>query len=168
MWDRFGDKTLAITFETPYTYYNQDKDGPWVSTTNLAELGYSSLLSVSDFLNLDKANRILIDANEIKFSHRNWDVSDNPSNIFFGDSYLIAKKEGAQIKYKTHLKEGVYTLYSWKVGPTEKTYPDDTNKWVKKATVIQRRDGNFSYKIKSSNPGEKMDAILLVKESIPK
>lgn len=168
VWDRFGEKTLAITFETPYTYYNQDKDGPWVSTTNLAELGYSSLLSVSDFLNLDKANRILIDANEIKFSHRNWDVSDNPSNIFFGDSYLIAKKEGAQIKYKTHLKEGVYTLYLWKVGPTEKTYPDDTNKWVKKATVIQRRDGNFSYKIKSSNSGEKMDAILLVKESIPK
>ncbi|MEA4868228.1 MAG: M14-type cytosolic carboxypeptidase [Rikenellaceae bacterium] len=164
IWDRFGEKTLAITFETPYTYYNQDKDGPWVSVDNLAQLGYSTLLAVSDLLDLDKENRIIADADDNRVSKRNWEVSYDPSSIFFGDTFLVSKKEGSSLKYKLNLKKGVYTLYCWKVGPTAESYPAETNRWVKRAKVIQRRDGNFTYRIKSTNPGEKADAILLVKE----
>ena len=164
IWDRFGEKTLAITFETPYTYYNQDKDGPWVSVDNLAQLGYSTLLAVSDLLDLDKENRIIADTDDNRVSKRNWEVSYDPSSIFFGDTFLVSKKEGSSLKYKLNLKKGVYTLYCWKVGPTAESYPAETNRWVKRAKVIQRRDGNFTYRIKSTNPGEKADAILLVKE----
>lgn len=164
VWDKFAEKTVAITFETPYTYYNQDREGPWVSIDNLNELALSSLYSVSDMLDLDKANRILIDPSEGK-TPRKWDSSQDNSHIFFGDSYLISQSKGAKLKYTIdNLPKGAYTLYRWKIGPTAKTFPTDVNVWVKEAIIIQKRDGKFNYKIKASKAEEKADAILLVKE----
>lgn len=164
VWDRFAEKTIAITFETPYTYYNQDREGPWVSIENLKELSTSSLYSVCDLLDLDKKHRILIDPTEQK-TPRRWEKSEENSSIYFGDSYLVAEKEGAKLKYSIdNLAKGKYTLYRWKVGPAEKVFPTDINVWSKEAIVIQKRDGRFNYKIKATEPGEKADALLLVKE----
>lgn len=165
IWDRFGQRTVAITFETPYTYYNQNIQGPWVSIENLRELATSSLYSICDLLNLDNKNRILIDPTEAK-APRQWVKSQGNQNIFFGDSYLVAKKEGAKLKYSIdNLPKGKYTLYRWQIGPAEKVFPTDVNIWTKEAIVIQKRDGRFNYKIKASKSGEKADALLLVKEN---
>lgn len=182
IWDRFAEQTIAITFETPYTYYNQDREGDWVSLENLKELSISSLLSVSDFLDLDKTNRILIDPTEEK-APRRWKNSEENKNIYFGEKYLIAEREGAKLKYRIdNLPKGRYTLYKWqvgtaaqvdtaaqvgpaaKMGPVTNLLTVDSNIWTKEAIVIQRRDGKFNYKIKASQIGEKADALLLVKD----
>ncbi|MFA6769931.1 MAG: M14 family zinc carboxypeptidase, partial [Bacteroidales bacterium] len=164
VWDKFAEKTIAITFETPYTYYNQDREGPWVSIENLSELATSSLYAVSDLLDLDKSNRILIDPTEEKIP-RKWLKSEVNDSIFFGKSYLIAQKEGAKLKYTVNnLPRGRYTLYKWQVGPAAKVFPTDVNVWTKEAIIIQKRDGKFNFKIKATKAGEKADALLLVKE----
>lgn len=163
IWDRFGENTLAITFETPYTFYNEDRSGTWVSLDNLKELGYSSLYAVSDILNLDRQNRILIDP-EDNSSPRRWRRISENDHIFFGDTYLEAERAGARLRYTTsNLPRGEYILYRWNVGPAENTFPEDTNIWTEEAIVVQRRDGKFTYTIRAFEEGEKRDAILLVR-----
>jgi len=165
IWNKFAQQTIAITFETPYTYYNQNKEGTWVSLNNLKELALSSLYSVSDLLDLDKTNRILIDPTEDK-TPRRWKESVQNKNIYFGEKYLIAEREGAKLKYRIdYLPKGKYTLYKWQIGPATEVFPTDTNIWTKEAIVIQKRGGKFNYKIKASQIGEKADALLLVKEN---
>lgn len=165
IWDRFAEQTIAITFETPYTYYNQDREGPWVSIENLGQLATSSLYAVSDLLDLDKTNRILIDPTEGK-TPRRWKKNQENKEVYFGESYLIAEREGAKLKYTIdNLPKGKYTLYKWQVGPVAKVFPTDLNVWTKEAIVIQKRDGKFTYKIKASQTEEKADALLLVKEN---
>lgn len=164
VWDRHKEQTVAITFETPYTYYNQDREGTWVSLENLSELAFSSLYSVSDMLNLDKSNRFLVDPSEGKIP-RKWGKNEENNYIFFGNSFLVAQKQGAKLNYTIdNLPKGRYTLYKWQIGPATKVFSKDVNAWSKEAIVIQKRDGKFNYKIKASQAGEKADAILLVKE----
>jgi hypothetical protein len=165
IWDRFGEATLAITFETPYTFYNEDRSGTWVSTENLKELGYSVLYAVSDLYNLDSKNRILVNLTSTR-RKSGWAVSDaGYKRLFFGDSYLISQKRGARLKVKLPLVEkGEYELYSWVVGPSAEVFPDSVNRWLKKAEITQRRDGRFIWRIRSQNPGEEESAILLVRK----
>lgn len=163
IWDRFKDTTVAITFETPYTYYNQDSTGEWVSLKNLKDLGHSSILAISDLLDLSLGNRVMIDAGEQRVNNR-WKRVTLNDRIFFGENYYEAKREGARIRYKGHLPEGEYILYRWIAGPLEEDYPPDQNIWKEEAYVIQKRDGNFRYTLKASEEGEIADAIMLVRQ----
>lgn len=65
-WQRFGERTLAVTFETPYTYYNNDPAGEWVSRESLAELAHASLLALSDLLDLGGSERRQADSERMK------------------------------------------------------------------------------------------------------
>ncbi|MDP3452149.1 MAG: M14-type cytosolic carboxypeptidase [Bacteroidales bacterium] len=164
IWDRFKDTTLAITFETPYTYYNEDRSGVWVSTENLKELAYSTLFAVSDILNLDRRSRIFADTENHR-TGRSWSESDDTNNIFFGDKYLISQKKGARGSITIpNLSQGEYTLYKWITGPADKVFPEDTNIWQKEGYVTQRRDGRYRIRFRSTYEGEKFDSFLLIKK----
>ncbi len=164
IWKKFGQKTIALTFETPYTYYNQEIEGPWVSLENLSELALSSLYSISDLLGLNKTDRIILDPFENKTA-KNWEQNSENSKLFFGESYLVAQKKEAKLKYSlTNLQKGRYTLYRWQIGPASTDFSSDSNIWIKEAIVIQKRDGKFNFKIKAKEKGESADALLLVRE----
>ncbi len=49
MWDKFGEATVAVTFETPYSYYRNDPEGTWVSRATLKKLAHANLLALNDF-----------------------------------------------------------------------------------------------------------------------
>ena len=164
LWDRFGEKTLAITFETPYTYYNEDREGPWVDPTTLKKLAHSSLLAVSDLLNLDKSGRIIADSDNLKRVPTGWAANREPDKLFFGKSYLTADKNGASIKLTIpNLKHGEYTIYKWIAGPVADSFPEDINIWKEVGKVVQKRDGKYVWIYKAQNQGEIVDAIILVK-----
>ncbi|MDP3435801.1 MAG: M14-type cytosolic carboxypeptidase [Bacteroidales bacterium] len=165
IWDRFRERSVAITFETPYTFYNQDRSGTWVSIDNLRELAYSSLYAISDMMNLGREDRILLD-NETAKGSRNWEVSADTKNIFFGDTFFISQKEGAKLRVVSPtLQKGNYELFRWVVGPADENYPEDTNIWVKVDDVTLRNSGKVRYRYKSSIKGEKIDSFLLLKRS---
>ena len=50
LWEQYQDKTLALTFETPYTYYRNNPYGEWVTLDNLNLLGRHFLRAVSKYL----------------------------------------------------------------------------------------------------------------------
>jgi len=165
LWNRFGEKTLAITFETPYTFYNEDREGTWVHPENLKELALSSLLAVSDILNLDKSGRVMADSDMLRKAPAGWSAKEGTDKLFFGKTYLTANKEGAPLKLTIpNLEQGEYTAYKWVVGPVADTFPEDVNIWQEIGTVTQKRNGKYIWRYKAKSRGEIFDTIILVKK----
>ena len=165
LWDRFGEKTLAITFETPYTYYADNREGPWVHPSNLKELAHSSLLAVSDLLDLDKSNRIIVDSDNLKKVPTGWTAHGELDKLFFGKTYLTADKIGTSIKLTVpNLAHGEYTIYKWITGPVADSFPEDINIWKEIGKVMQKRDGRFVWRYKAKYREEIFDSIFLVKK----
>lgn len=165
IWDRFKEATVAITFETPYTYYNQNREGTWVSPENLKELGYSVLYAVSDLYNLDNTNKIFINLIDLNKAKR-WNKEDSEfTKLFFGEKYLISQKDNSKLKVVVpDLKKGEYELFRWIIGPSAGIYPDEVNRWQKTDVFTQKRDGRFVWKYKAGKIGEEQSAILIVKK----
>ncbi|GAB1474900.1 hypothetical protein MASR2M69_23410 [Bacteroidota bacterium] len=164
IWNRFKERTIAITFETPYTFYNENRQGIWVSTNNLKELGKSTLLAVSDLLNIGGEQRVVVEPKPVK-RERRWLVSGDVNNVFFGDSFLISQKERARLSIKIKaLNRGNYSLYKWVTGPAAKSFPENTNRWELISDIKVRKNGYYNLRYKSASKEDKVDAFLFVKE----
>ncbi len=164
IWNRFKERTIAITFETPYTYYNENRLGTWVSTDNLKELGKSTLLAVSDLLNIGGNQRVIVDSDSER-RNRGWILSENVNNIFFGNSFLISGKDNARLKLKADgLQKGNYVLYKWITGPAAKSFPENTNRWERISNIRVKQSGRYNLRYKSALKDDKVDAFLFVKE----
>jgi hypothetical protein len=162
MWNRFGDKTVAITFETPYTYFRENKDGDWVSVDNLARMGKSSLYAISDYLDISTSNRLLV--NPCILNKRRWEKSSENNGVFFEDFFHKATSKRAKVLFTAHdVKQGEYKIYSWSVGPADKVSPEGKNCWSEVAKVRQKRDGKLRLKLKADRVGGVVDKFLLVK-----
>ncbi len=164
MWNKFGDRTVAITFETPYTYYKENIEGEWVSIDNLSRMGINSLYAISDYLNISTPSRILVDPQIT--NKKRWRRSDSSSEVFFGDDYFkpASTSKKAKVKFSADdVKKGQYKIYSWSVGPAEKISPTGMNCWKEIGTLKQKRDGKFTWKVKADKVGGIADKILLVK-----
>lgn len=163
-WDNFGKKTLAITFETPYTYYNLNPAGEWVTVENLQEAAMNNLYAIGDYLRLGQTTRIIVDnpkrGNKVK-------KRKDTETIYFGNSYLIASRNAATVKFKgKDLDKGRYTIYMWNAGDNLTTSKENENEWIKRDEYIQKQNGQFRYTYKSTSTGEKIDAILFIKNPI--
>jgi hypothetical protein len=162
IWNRFGDKTVAITFETPYTFYKEDLNSEWVSVENLSKMAMNSLYAISDFLNLSTSNRIL--ANPLPINKHRWISNNVDSEVFFGDQYYKATSVRSKVKICVpDLKKGLYRVFTWIVGPTDKISPADTNFWKEIGTIYHKKDGKLVWRTRVEMPGKTVNKILLVK-----
>lgn len=162
MWNRFGDKTVAITFETPYTYFKENINGDWVSVENLSRMGMNSLYAISDYLDISTSNRLLV--TPLIINKRKWEQSLSNNEVFFGEGYHKAKSKRAKVKIALpEMKKGEYKVYNWSVGPAAKISPEGTNCWKEITTVKQKRDGKFRWKVDAAVIDGIADKILLVK-----
>jgi hypothetical protein len=161
IWKRFKDTTLALTFETPYTFYREDGDGDWVSLQNLKALAENSLHAICDYLNIKNSQRLVID-NPAK-ANKSFSKISEPDKIFFGNDYLVASKKGNKLVYSfDNLKKGTYNIYRWQPGINiEKSETEAAGQWVKYGTHNQTKNGKFTYTITSVSAGEIFDAIQL-------
>ncbi len=160
-WDNFNGRTIAITFETPYTFYNNKPDGEWVSIENLREMAINNVNAIGDYLQIPSESRMSI-AEPKKAA--GWKRLNDMEHIYNGESYLKSKREGAKAVYKIKsLPEGEYEIYRWSVAKNVKVSGEGENEWIKYGSHIQQKEGKAKIEIKSEKSGELADNILIVK-----
>lgn len=161
-WDTVGDKTVALTFETPYTYYSNDPQGEWVTTENLARVGQATLLTLSDMFNLGGAERKVVDTEQAK-RRGGWSERSD-EQVFFGDSYFVSEQAGASATFAFgKMPAGRYEIFKWVPGPLTPTYPDKVNRWIRIGHVAKRKNGSLTWTYKAKSAGEVLDALLVVR-----
>lgn len=160
-WNTAGEHTLAITHETPYCYYNKDEESHWVTVDNLKEIGVKTLFAICEYYGISTPERIIVMPERTRKCYER----SGDDFIYLGDKYLEAKKDDAKVTYKVHnLNKGEYKLYRWSVGKKQRTSDEGENVWIEEKTVTQEKSGKFEYSI-TAEKGEKLNAILLVKQS---
>lgn len=63
IWNRTKGKTLAMTIEMPYSFYNENPDRSWVTVTSLRENGEYLLRAISDFFGWNIPGRYILQGN---------------------------------------------------------------------------------------------------------
>ena len=167
IWNQSGDTTLAITFETPYTYYSNRPDKPWVTNENLRDFGVTTLTSVSDFFGVSSPNRIIIDNTNAKMSGK-WNHFRTADIVYYGEDCVMPQQANNKITYRANnVAAGSYKVYCWHPGPVDNDA--ETNTWLYLQEYQQKKDGKLSLKLNAgsthfSNGKAKLyDAILLVR-----
>jgi len=168
MWNRTGDKTLSITFETPYTYYNKKSD-LWVTSESLRNFGAISLTAVGDYFGISSPDRIYVSNRNAK-AKSGWEKIDYlpkestlyPDIMLLDDMLIRAKKEGSKISYKIDkLPPGTYKIYRWIPGSITNHKNPDNNLWNPVAYHTQKKTGKFEFKMEATAADELFDALLL-------
>ncbi len=158
-WDNCKEKTLAVTFETPYTFYNNKKDGEWVSLENLKAQAMNNVYAIGDYLQIPTCDRVIVAEGSSKGFKKKKDMN----HIFAGKSYLKAKKDDATVKYELdELGAGDYDVYKWVVGKNLTASAEGENEWVKIGTHHQHAYGAFEYVYKATDKNDKADCIMLI------
>lgn len=156
-WDNFGDKTVALTWETPYSSYNKE-DSLWVTNQNLKELGARILDATGDFLGIDNPSRV------ITLPSRTYECRklNDAKHLYLRDKYYIATSDKAFVRYKVkNLQPGEYDIYQWVVGENKRVSEEGENCWKPIGKHIQDKEGDYIYTMKMKK-GEKANAIILI------
>lgn len=152
IWNKFGERTLAITFETPYTYYKENPEGGWVSAENLKELAEDTFFAIYDYLKIPGENRIILEP--VSLRGKGWERGDRKMRTFFSDNYYIDNKGNGKVIFELkNLDKGEYKVYNYRL-----------NKWEEIGRILNKKQGKFKYKVKSSLLGGEADAIMLQKQ----
>ncbi|MDR0845438.1 MAG: aspartate/glutamate racemase family protein, partial [Tannerella sp.] len=163
-WDKFGDQTLAVTIETPYTYYGASDI--WVDTQNLRDFGKATLHAIAMYFGVSTPDRILLDNESAKAKGR-WEKVESAGKVYLGDNYVSAQKANSKLTYQyKNLPAGNYQVYRWSVGESSENPAYDSNKWVPAGAHTQKKTSKFKYRLTAGKPGEIFDAIMLVKDPV--
>ncbi len=167
VWRQSGDTTIAITFETPYTYYSNRPDKPWVTTENLRNFGVTTLTAVADFYGISSPNRIIVDNTNAKMSGK-WNHLSATDIVFHGEDCVAPQKVGDKITYRAaNVTAGKYKVYIWHPGPVDNDA--EANTWLYLQDYDQKKDGKLSLKLNvdsmylNNGKAKLYDAILLVR-----
>lgn len=68
IWKRCGEDALAMTFETPYSYYSSDPGGQWVTLDNLKFMAHHMLEAISDYFHLSTADSRVVEIPAKRFA----------------------------------------------------------------------------------------------------
>lgn len=170
-WNNAGERTIALTLETPYTFYSFNKEGEWVNDSNLRYFGERLLDAVAEYFGLSTPGRILIENPD---NPKGWIPLSNQTTAFMGESGWSATSAKSKIIYRTDMVEaGEYELYRYIPGDNVEP-PKGRNDfgdidpgehgWVFECDFTQKRDGRFKYVYKAKEIGDIADAILLIKK----
>lgn len=109
LWNNWGDKVVALTYETPYDYYST---GKVVTNENLAYLGERFMYSISEYLQLSHSKWIILDNKNIASF---WSAS-TVGTEFFGDNYFTSSgggQVGPAVFQTDIIQSGKYDVYAW-------------------------------------------------------
>lgn len=109
LWNNWGDKVVALTYETPYDYYST---GKVVTNENLAYLGERFMYSISEYLQLSHPKWIILDNKNIASF---WNPSSSGTE-FFGDNYFTtngSSQIGPAVFQTDIIQPGKYDVYAW-------------------------------------------------------
>ncbi|MBV6513703.1 MAG: hypothetical protein FMNOHCHN_03238 [Ignavibacteriaceae bacterium] len=118
-WRNWGDKTMALTYETPYDYYSS---GAVVTDENLEYLGERSVYALAEYLELSHPKHLILDNASVSSF---WG-SDTAGTDYFGADYLYASPGtgSGPVTFATeNLEAGSYDIYGW--WPTGSAFASD-------------------------------------------
>jgi Zinc carboxypeptidase. len=162
IWNRFGNNTVAVTFETPYTYYKDNKNGEWVSLDNLKSLANNSLFAISDYLGVSSDARILAD---VKVSRPSvWKKSAKDSLVYFGEECLITNKVKQKVSAKVAFPDaGTYKVYTWVAGSVDNWSDNLVNRWKEVGSVTVSKKRTYKWRGTSDQLNGVADKLLFLK-----
>jgi len=109
LWNNWGDKVVALTYETPYDFFSTGKE---VTNENLSYLGERFMYSISEYLQLSHPKWIILDNKNIASF---WNPSSSGTE-FFGENYFTtssASQSGPAVFQTDMLQPGKYDVYAW-------------------------------------------------------
>ncbi len=175
LWDEFGDRTVAVTLEVPYTHYSDRS--MWVDGENLKEYGSDIVDALAAFLELETSRFVLVDNDKVRLRRPfkvMYGTSSLTSPLYYGNNYIEAQKRNKRLVYELDgVEQGTYSVYRWMTEDwkddnarraNEKRGVHDTNKWEYVSTVTIDKPKRAKIKFKSSEKGEVFDMLMLRKE----
>ncbi len=111
LWKNYGDKVMALTYESPYDYYSSNI---WVTNENLYELGHRMLYAIAEYLELSHPKRIILD-NKDAVAAGFYNQSQSGLEFYSNDYFLLNDNStNNSVVYNTEvLKPGKYDVYGW-------------------------------------------------------
>lgn len=170
-WNRFADRTIALTLETPYTCYLFNPEGDWVTRDNLAEFGRRVLQAIVECLEISTPGRIIVETPENP--GYGWEKLGQEYSRM-GDNAWMAIVPGVEMKYHLdNLEAGQYDLYKFvpgrNVSPVrdegEVNFEPGVHGWQYVGTVNHQEDGQYNYSVEAGEFGAVADALLLIKKN---
>ncbi len=160
MSQHFRGEYIALTFETPYSFYNRNSRAEWVNLSNLQQQARYSLNAIVDMLEIGRTDRIAVSEPRRGAGFRR---SDDNRYLYFGESYLVAKRGGEELVYRRSVvPQGEYDLYRWiVVRGNPRGFEMGGGCWQYVERYSQLHDGEFEYRFVSNYRGERFDQIQL-------
>ncbi len=118
-WRNWGEKTMALTYETPYDFYSS---GEIVTNENLEYLGRRSVFALAEYLELSHPKHLILDNAGLPSF---W-ATDTTGDDFFGSDYLYTSPGAGSgpLTFTTEsLQAGSYDIYGW--WPTGNVFASD-------------------------------------------
>lgn len=145
LWANHGDKVMALTYETPYDRYSNDV---WVTNENLYELGYRTVYSIGEYLELSHPKHLILDNKDAALSG-NWKSGEVGLN-FFSDDYAEISNgfESENASFNSgELESGIYDVYAW--------WPDfEDNSFNTRFTISKGFESTIIEKTQRANGGQ--------------
>lgn len=161
-WNNAGDTTLAVTFETSYTCYQENFNGPWLDSLNLRDFGERLLMATAEYLTLSLPGRVIV-LPPSKASSR-WEAVSSEELTYMGDVAWMAVRPNSKIRYNANfLEAGEYDVYIYISAPNDETLCVGERGWRLVDKYIQKKSGEFRYNYKSEDKGGVAGALLLIK-----
>lgn len=114
LWNNYGEDVMALTYETPYDYYHENKDSMWVTNENLQAIGKRTIYAIAEYLEINHPKHYIMDNNiaEVLGFSSNYDVG----NEYFGDDFIVLDQSD-QNSYAVFnsevLPSGKYDVSAW-------------------------------------------------------
>jgi hypothetical protein len=111
LWNYYGDQVMALTYETPYSYYS---NGEWVTNENLAQLGRRTVYSIAEYLELSHPKYAILDNKNAEVTGT-WNAADDGLQFFSDNYYASVPGDGSsKVIFSTEeLSPGKYEVWAW-------------------------------------------------------
>jgi len=147
MWANWGDQILALTYETPYTYFS---NGQWIDNSILNLFGKQTVYGIMEYLGINHPKRFIVDNTNATIAG-NWNLSTSNSFWnYYGESflYILPGDESQYVEWTSpQLSEGKYFVYAmWQdlaTSATDAEYQINTSNYFKIKKVNQQQNGGL-------------------------
>lgn len=143
-WRNWGEKIMALTYETPYDYYSS---GELVTNENLEYIGERTLYSIAEYLKISHPKHMVLDNDAVPSF---W-TGDTTGTDFFGDNYQYSApgSSSGPLEYNSgSIEPGDYDIYGWwpvNTGFASNTKISMTGGGMTKEKIVSQKFGHGAW-----------------------
>ncbi len=151
-------RAIALTYETPYSFYRRNSAAEWVNGENLTRQAEHLYSAIIDMMGVGVRDRIFVSEPVKAQGFKRFKDVDY---LYFGGSALAARTAGLTLTYcADSVEAGDYRLFRWVVGRNSSAKGYETGCW-EFVRVVSHRGGTLCFELDSAYAGELFDGVLL-------